>query len=497
MLFTRITISVLLTLSLVAMAGCEKEGLRSTTGPEASEETTGVIEEGTSAEGDIEGEEEDAAEESTLKIVETDSPCDGIKDVTLSVENQTCQVNNECQINIAASGGSGSYDYSSTSELPQGLSIDKGVIKGTPTVVGTSAIKVKATDAECLLKFAEATFQIAVTVPSLIYTGPSESPKQVKPPEIPSAPETPEWTHEAELNLEIKTGNIKHAGTGDRIFARICDNFGDLTMSRFDPRAMKHCMTRNISDLSGGFPRHITKIVKLGQCKLDDGSKCNYKDMNYYALRHELGNCDKWFVQSVKFILEERERSEVVYYNPCFLRWIFSADCYEPPEYRHYNKFSRNDTVACAVLKTGDVEHAGTDDKVWFEFSDDSKRQFNVPKHNDLKRGMIDADDWIWRGNQFNEKWKRKFYIRKEEDGKKGGWFLDKVWLYVFRPGKSFAADPKNPTSFYGAYRDAGVWLKNDELTYPNTGSVMSKEWIQLEEMELPEGFEMIGGHCH
>ncbi len=79
-------------------------------------------------------------------------------------------------------------------------------------------------------------------------------------------------------------------------------------------------------------------------------------------------------------------------------------------------------------LHTGNKNHSGTDDKVWLDIGD---RAFVLdnPSHDDREKNNIEGYALNYTRVRKNEI--KRIGIRKASDGHAGGWFLDrvKVWL--------------------------------------------------------------------
>lgn len=203
----------------------------------------------------------------------------------------------------------------------------------------------------------------------------------------------------------------------------------------------------------------------------------------YFKLRlgSDCGNdSNSWLLQGIKVEITYADSApNYTYFNPCVEKWMDDGDTIP---------FGPNDTAVCAIIVTGGVDDADTDDEVYLvlkNFDNDEVSRGRVTTRisswsshfttvtsntsdlaalqmywggaddgNDFeKNDDASYGDYVFDIKPFSDA--PMFYIKKggdpEDDDR---WFPHSANVYVFRPGKILNApvDGDGPTVYHGEF---------------------------------------------
>lgn len=335
------------------------------------------------------------------------------------------------------------------------------------------------------------------------------------------APSTKAGEYLNELRIRIWVADFHEAGTDDTVFMQFCTD-----------REYTHCKNIRPFDGNGGNLNRDTQwdVFNLGRFPLGPDATTDY--LKYFRIWKD--GDDDIFIQGIRitYVSETRDgrgstqtsQELYSYYNPCVLKGI------EP---HGTLRFGPNDTAFCTIMKTGDVDAAGTDDMVWAVFetrnSGSNGGSDNGPVldglggllalyldyqgQNDFEgNDLTSYGDYLFDCNPFagpcddqekQEKgaWPKtiKVKIVKEENGDDGGWYLEWFDALVFQPARIAKVVNGKETPERLSLVGVGVneWLSNTK----DAGQSLEYGWATLRPMTADRwdviAFHKIGDCAH
>jgi hypothetical protein len=367
------------------------------------------------------------------------------------------KVKNGADVDIALTvdGGSDNLRWIiNESDLPRGVFLEDGDdengrerhIKGKAGQVGTFNVSARVKDMVCGGYSNEVAFKITVEMKRITGVLP---PVYDRPVSIGTVGYLPIMGDKVtDIRVHITTGLIKGAGTNSNIYIQFCDN------ADFDGCAMDEYFLDNPEN---DFENGDTNTFRISDVDLER------KDVKYFKVRMDKkGDNPAWLIQGIKveYIVDDNKK-ELAYWNPCVLKWLTSDN--------DYLKFGPEDVSVCSVIETADVKNAGTDDDVYLIFPDYDSSAFESAGDYSEKRApnfteqleylAIDLE-WKKESDNFDdlERGDEMSYgdysfdkdpfantdgvptgvnVEKENDGKRGGWYLHDIMVCVFKPAKN------------------------------------------------------------
>lgn len=311
--------------------------------------------------------------------------------------------------------------------------------------------------------------------------------------ESPAAAESPEPAGAVQdIRVYFQTGKFDGSGTNAGIDIEFCPSpaaFGQPTCHKFtiDPDPNKDSFENGSYEyVMASNPEQMKPVGSFNIAGLTTD------DIKYLRVINKGGGDHQpWLLNGIKVEAKVNDNWQLLYANPAVHRWLNSNEPWQ------YASFGPADTAVLAVIHTGDVNKAGTDDTIRVylpkEGSIDPATQNQMDKqsknnphlllgtgdeiymdlgwndHVDDGYDDFEKNDRTAYGSYFynDDPVQKKFRIWKEADGDNGGWRLGDVDVYIYHPGsQEFLADKK----CYYFTASPNVWIEDDTREYPTSG---------------------------
>ncbi len=255
--------------------------------------------------------------------------------------------------------------------------------------------------------------------------------------------------------VNITTGNLNKAGTDDQV--RIIIGHQQFFLNSTNGDSFEKGKADNFSLLVPSVtPMHLYDITGFKIVKAHDG------------------NFGAWYLQGIEVFVEcaDSSNNQMIYANAEINTWLSNSTGLEwtsppifiaapvappqgPPPVVVPPKPVTYVGSITAIIKTGDVSKAGTDDNVYLAIG--GKRYLLDNKENNFERGKTDTFTFDGGGLSYNAI--KNIRIEKDKDGASGGWFLQAVTIKC--DGRIiFSQDGIN------------WWLKDESVLFWQSGAI-------------------------